>query len=92
MAMAVSLHSAASGKPHSGDPVACGASRAWAGSVDQPPERAGGGEDVGVGQRALGKPDGIKGGERDGPEGDGGHAHQAHGQPPDRHQAEAKRQ
>ena len=56
----------------------------------QPPQRAGGGEDIGVGQRALGEPDGVERGERHGPAGDGGHAHQTHGQPPDRREAECR--
>jgi len=64
--------------------MVCG--RGWAGRRPAP-ERAGSGEDVGVGQRALDEPDGINGGERHGPESDRGNAHQAHSQSPDRRKA-----
>ena len=73
-----------SGKPWSnGLPGQCIACRQ---RVDQTPECAGRGEDVCVGQCALRKPDGVESGQQDGPEGDGGDAGEAQGQPPYRRQ------
>ena len=62
--MAVSLQSAAAANQSAAAQGLRAARGAGGQRVDQAPERAGGGEDVGVGQRALRKPDGIEGGEQ----------------------------
>ncbi len=73
------------GEPQRGGP---GFAAATGERVVQSPQRAGGGKDVGLGQRALREPDGVEAREQHGPEGDGGRAHQAHGQPPHPEQRE----
>ena len=52
------------------------------------PQRTRRGKDVGVGQRALRKPNRVEAREQQGPEGHRSHAHQAHRQPPHREQRE----
>ena len=58
--------------------------------VHQPPQGAGGRKDVGMRQRALGKPDGIKAGQHHRPERHAGHADKPYRQPPNRQQPQRR--